>query len=252
MSRPLVLYWDLETSYIKANIWQANREQYIGHEQICKGQVTKVICIGYKWEHEKNAHVIEWDNKKQCSKKALQKFIKILETADLAIAHNGNRFDVKVLNAQAILNGLPPINWPTTDDSLLMARRSFNFPSYRLDYLAKTFLGEGKNPMSFIDWENIIEGETQKIRDKALVKMSKYCKKDVLVLQGVVEAMRAYTQSNVNRSIIKNGNREGCPSCGSNSVHSKGYRTTKAGRYQRFVCNGCGHNFKSHKMEKNK
>lgn len=248
--KPKILYWDIESSYVKANIWRYG-EQYVSHDQIARGQVTKIICIGYKWEHEKKAHVIEWDNKKQDSKQAIKKFIKILETADLAIAHNGNKFDMKVLNAQAILNGLPPINWPATDDSLLLARRHFSFPSYRLDYLAKTFLGEGKNPMSFIDWELILEGETQKIRDKALRKMVRYCKKDVVVLQGVVEAIRAYTNSSVNRSIIINGHREGCPSCGSSSVQSNGFRTTKAGRYRRLRCNSCGHGFKSHKMEKN-
>lgn len=247
--QPRVLYWDLETSYVKANLWRTGK-QYVSHDQIAKGQVTKIICIGYKWEDEKRARVIEWDNKKQDSKQAIKKFIKILETADLAIAHNGNRFDKKVLNAQAILNALPPINWPSTDDSLLMARRHFSFPSYRLDYLAKTFLGTGKDPMSFVDWETILEGPTQKVRDKALRKMVKYCAKDVVVLQGVVEAMRSYVDSTVNRSIIINGNRDGCPSCGSTSVQYNGFRTTKAGRYRRMLCASCGHSFKSHKMEK--
>lgn len=249
MKKPKILIWDVETSYVRARVWHTGK-QYVGHDKIIEGDRTKIICLAYKWVGEKKVHSITWNNRTQNCDSLVKKFSKVIEQADVAIAHNGDRFDVRQYNTQCLMAKEKPVTWPTTEDTLKQLRRVFYLPSYRLDYVARLLFGEGKNPMNFNDWVDIIEGKNQKIRDAALKKMVKYCKKDTLLLERAWLRLAPYLEPKANRSLIENGHRDGCPSCGSEKVQKKGWRTTKAGRYQRFICQSCGHSFKSNKMEK--
>lgn len=248
---PKILIWDVETSYVRARIWHTGK-QYVGHDQIIDGDRTKIICVSYKWVGEKRVHCLQWNNRTQNCDSLVRKFSKVIEKADVAIAHNGDKFDVRQYNTQCLMAGERPVSWPTTEDTLKQIRRIFYLPSYRLDYITKMLFGEGKNPMSRQDWVNVIEGKNQKIRDKALKKMVMYCKKDTALLERTWLKLAPYLEPKASRSILKNGHREGCPNCGSSKLYGHGFRTTKAGRYKRFRCESCGHSFKSHKMEKQK
>lgn len=243
---PRILFWDIESSPILAWIWRPGHKISVSHEQIQKDQKYKIICIAYKWAHEKQVKLINFDIKKQDCTQLLEEFTKILESADVAIAHNGNSFDVKQFNAQRLINNQPPLNWPQTDDTLRQFRKHFAFPSFKLDYLAKTLVGAGKDPMSFQDWLNVVE----KKDPKALQKMGKYCKKDVLRLEQVFNKAKAWFVPKVNASIITNGDTTGCPRCASHQLQKNGFLTTMAGRYQRYHCQSCGHKFKSNIKEK--
>lgn len=245
-NKPKVLFWDVETTYVRARIWNMGK-QYVGHEKIVDGDRTKIICIGYKWLGEKKTHILKWNNKTQDCSKIIRDFSKVVEEADVAIAHNGDRFDVKHFNTQCLLYGLPPVNWPTTEDTLKQLRQKFYLPSYKLDYVAKMLFGEGKNPMNFQDWIDIIEGKNQKTKDAALEKMIKYCKKDVQLLEDAWKVVAPYLEPKVNRSLIKNNHRLGCPSCGNDKVHKDGRKVTKSGIYQRYQCQTCGHKFRGSK-----
>lgn len=238
--KPKVLFYDAETTYVLARIWGTGK-QFIGHDQIVDGQRTKIICIAYKWEDEKKIHCLVWDMKKQNCDKVIEEFSKIVEKADVAIAHNGDRFDVRQINTQRLMAGQGPIAWPTTEDSLKQLRQIFAFPSYKLDYIAKTLLGEGKPPMSRRDWVAVIEDKDE----KALRKMVKYCKRDVQLLADAYARVKPFLKPKVNRAQITMG---GCESCGSEEVQRRGKVTTKAGRYYRYQCQSCGHWFRDTKQ----
>jgi DNA polymerase III epsilon subunit-like protein len=75
----------------------------------------------------------------------------LLDAADYVIAHNGRKFDIGKINARFIINDmLPPAPYRIID-TLEIARKSFNFTSNKLQYLAEALkcapkLQHGKFP----------------------------------------------------------------------------------------------------------
>jgi hypothetical protein len=240
---PKILVWDVETSPVKAWIWRTGSKINVSHDQIVDGQQTDIICICYKWHGQNKVHSLDWGVKKQDSSKMIEEFTKVVEQADIVLAHNGDRFDMKHFNTQRLLKGQPPIAWPTSEDTLKMVRKHFNFTSNRLDYLSRTLVGGGKDRMTFRDWVDIVDYKSE----KALKKMIKYCKKDVELLDKVFTKIKPYVDLKVNRSLIKNNNRLGCANCGSEETQKYGVITTRTGRYQKIKCKSCGHVYRHHK-----
>ena len=68
------LYFDIEVSPNLGFFWQSGYKLNISHDNIIKERA--VICIAYKWAHEKYVHCIEWN--KGNDKQLLKDFIKIL------------------------------------------------------------------------------------------------------------------------------------------------------------------------------
>lgn len=171
MSNLKVLFYDCETSPFRAWLWRVGSKISVGHDQIVDGDRTDVICVAWKWLGESKVHSLNWGLKAQDSSTLIKEFTKVVESADLVIGHNGDAFDTKQINTQRLLHNQPPIAWPTSDDTLKQMRKHFAFPSFKLDYLAKTLAGAGKSPMAFRDWIDIVQYK----KAKKLKKMIKYC-----------------------------------------------------------------------------
>ena len=62
---------------------------------------------------------------------------KLLNEADVIITQNGDAFDVKKLNARAIINKLPPIKPVRSIDILKEGRKIFKFTSHKLEYYSR-------------------------------------------------------------------------------------------------------------------
>lgn len=228
---PRVLIYDIETKYLLARIWNTG-QQYVSPEQIVDGDTPDIICVAWKWLGKKGVHSLNWGLNEQNSKAMVEEFTKVIESADLAIAHNGSGFDIKHLNSQRLLHGLDPINWPSTDDSLYLFRSKFYFPSFKLDYLAKILTGSGKAPMNFVDWVDVVERKDP----DALAKMERYCRRDVLKLaQTLAPALHFFKLKDA---------KSPCPECGSRQNHSKGYDHQEGKKFQKRKCIDCGHNFR--------
>lgn len=229
--KPLrILLWDVETKYLLARVWNTGK-QYVTPEQIVDGQTPDIICLAYKWLGKPGVHSLNWGLKEQNSRPMVEAFTKIIESADLAIAHNGGQFDIKHFNTQRLLYGLEPVNWPSTDDSLQLFRAKFYFPSYKLDYLAKILTGSGKTPMNFTDWVNVVERKDP----DALDKMERYCRRDVLKLSQTVKSALKFFK-------LKSP-KHPCPKCESRHTQSKGYKNTDGQKMQRRQCMDCGEPF---------
>ena len=236
MSKPKILLYDIETAPTLAWIWRTGK-QFVSHDQIKEGQKSGIICICYKWADQKTVHSLDWGIQKQNSEKMIESFGKILESADVAIAHNGDRFDLRQINTQRLLNEQPPIAWPTTEDTLKQFRKHFYLPSYSLDYLSKLLTGSGKDRMGFQDWIDIVE----KKDPKALEKMIKYCQKDVLKLQEVWEKQARFSKPKIHAGIASGVGRDSCPRCASESYQRYGFSLRIAGKYQKYLCAQCRH-----------
>ena len=146
---------------------------------------------------KRKVHSIEWNE--NGDKQLLEELVPVMLEADEIIAQNGDRFDIPYINTRILANELPcgPI-WKTVD-TLVIARRRFKFPSNRLDALGHFLLGEGKIHTEFGMWVDIKEDDCP----VAMRKMVKYCKKDVVLLQKVYEAIAGFHRPKTHAGVMK-------------------------------------------------
>jgi hypothetical protein len=74
------------------------------------------------------AKTINWGWHKQDTASVIEKFDKIIKQADITIGKNSDRFDVKHINTQRFLAGLPALpEWASiTDDVEKQLRKHLN------------------------------------------------------------------------------------------------------------------------------
>ena len=235
-SNKKILFFDIETAPTLAWIWRTGK-QYISHSQIKDNQRTGIICICYKFLNEDKVRALNWGSDDQSSEKMIEEFSRVVASADLIVGHNGDRFDMRHINTQRLLNNQPPISWPTSEDTLKQFRKVFFLPSYSLDYISKLLTGSGKDRMEFRDWIDIVQDK----KALALKKMISYCKKDVLKLEQIWRKASKYCQVKIHQGVAAGVGRESCPRCASEAFIKDGFKLTRIGRQQRYQCKECSY-----------
>jgi len=181
-------------------------------------QITKGLC--------------DYPHKLGDDKALVKELHDLINQADIVIAHNGDRFDIKKMNTRFILHGLNPPEPYKTVDTLKIARKHFAFNSNKLDDLG-AFLGVGrkiKHP-GFDLWLGC-EAEDP----KAWALMKKYNKQDVLLLERIYLKLRPWIQNHPDTTL----NPTGCRNCGSTKFQKRGFGITRGKVHQRYQCNSCG------------
>jgi DNA polymerase elongation subunit (family B) len=165
---------------------------------------------------------------------------KVLDEADVLIAHNGDAFDLKILNARFVANGLNAPSAYKTVDTLKVAKKYFKFNNNSLNELGQ-YLQEGKKAPTggFETWTKCMAGDKE-----AWNRMTKYNIQDVELLERVYLRLRPFMEAHPNLNTIappKTKTTEfACQTCQSTNTTKRGFAVTKMGRYQRFQCNSCG------------
>lgn len=247
MPEPKILFYDIETSHNLVAVFKLFGEDYISPDNIV--QERYIICASWKWLGGKKVTASALpDNARLFAKnpnndyhvcKALHD---ILSQADVIVAHNGDKYDIKFTEGRMIAHGLPPLPPIVKIDTLKVAKSRFLFNSNRLDYIGKYLrVGQKKHTSNGL-WLRVLQ------HDKAAIaEMVKYNKQDVLLLERVFLKLRPYMANHINRQLF--GNRVGCPRCGSAKVQARGFARTTTGVYQRWQCE-CGGWFRSKKATK--
>jgi len=227
------LYFDIETSPNIGFFWQSGFKLNIGPQNIIKERA--IICICYKWEDEKETHSFNWDAK-QCDKKMLQDFIKVLNTADETIGHNGDKFDLAWVRTRCLFHGIDMFPNYTTIDTLKVARSKFKFNSNKLNYIAQ-FLGIGQKIKTDYDlWKDIVLKKDKKAMDN----MVKYCKMDVILLEKVHKALSNHIPAKTHFGVIFGEGRGSCPECGSDDLIKNNKVVTASGLTRiQYKCKTC-------------
>ena len=228
------LFYDLEVSPNVVFSWNVGYDIRLNPNSIIKERA--VICIGYKWQHEKEAKCLSWDEK-QCDKKMLLEFLEIAGRADELVAQNGDKFDLPWLKTRWLFHGVKTIPRFKTADTLQWARRQFRFNSNKLDYMAE-FLGIGNKLHTDFDlWRDIVLN-----KDKAAMKkMVDYCKQDVLLLERVWNRLQLAVSPKQHNAVLLGGSKWQCPRCASDEVQLRGKSTTAGGTiHHRAQCMNCG------------
>lgn len=234
MEQPRILFYDIETKPLLAYVWKTGK-QFVDQSQLKAGDdVIDIISIGYCWNDGKPAKVLDWGFKEKNSEPMIKFFDRQLMLADIAVAYNGDRFDLKHINTQRMLRGLIPIGKVATDDPLKQVRNHFALPSNKLDYLSKILGMGGKHKMSLQDWVDIVEQ-----RDEgALKRMVEYNKKDVEDLRDIYNRVMPYCAPKLNLSALQGA--PACSHCGSHNIVKNGTRLMGLTRYQAYFCNDHG------------
>lgn len=229
-----VMVADIETSPNVGYFWRPGYNITLSPDNIVDER--KIICVAYKYLGDKKVHSLEWD-KHQNDKEVVREFSRLMSEADAVIFHNGDSFDIKWVKGRVLYHKLPPLTNVTSIDTLKLSRQNFNLNSHKLDYLAHYLGSEGKMATNFSLWKKVMAGDK-----KALKYMVDYCKKDVVELETVFQEMLPYVDKMpVHVGILTGGSRDDCPSCGSSKQQKRGTKVTRAGKYQRFQCQSCGH-----------
>jgi len=157
-----------------------------------------------------------------------------IEQADVVIAHNGNRFDVKVLNARFFLNGLMRPSPYQVIDTLKITQNTFKFSSHKLDYISQIVFDKKKLETELDLWIRCTLGEQD-----ALDYMLEYNIKDTLLLEEAYIMLRPWMKSHPNMAIYSDATESCCPVCMSNDYAESGQYVTPAGSYTSYRCNKC-------------
>lgn len=234
---PKVLVFDIETSPLKAYVWQ--HSVYGGN--VSEGQVLSewfMLTWSAKWLFDDivmSARLTGKEAKAEDDSRVVKELWELLNDADIVIAHNGDRFDVPNMNTRFIVNNLPPTNPYQTVDTVRVARRQFGFTHNNLNALARVFGFDAKLDTDFELWKRCIDGD-----DEALKEMEEYNKHDVELLEEVYLKLRPWIKSHPNLGLFVESDEAICPNCGNSKITWTGkYYYTQTGKYATYRCD-CG------------
>ena len=231
---PKILIFDIETLPMHVRVWGLYKQR-IPHTNVIKDWI--VLSWAAKWLMDNNMmsdiltplEVTDRDDKRICDS-----IWKLIDEADIIIAHNLERFDIRKLNSRFLINGLNPPSPYQSIDTLKHSQKIFAHSSHRLDWLGKLVRNEGKVDTDYNLWIRCENGEQD-----ALDYMLAYNKEDVGLLEEVYMWMRAWIRSHPNIGIYMDLQEPVCANCGSNNLVSVGYYYTPAGKYESVRCE-CG------------
>ncbi len=241
-----ILVFDIETSPNMAYVWRCYKENINPAQMITE---TKVICWSAKWlgseevmfdsisndMPEGNCSLQDWieqDDSRVCAT-----LYELFNEADIVVAHNGRAFDCTHLNTRWMGLGFPPPQPYQIFDTLKSARHVFNFPTNKLEGIAKYLgLGSKVSHQGFSLWTQCMGGDKD-----AWAKMEEYCVFDTVLLERVYMKIRAWDPRHPSVSLAAGGHTVRCRICASTAMHEidKPSRTAVSS-FPTYRCESCG------------
>lgn len=265
------LTYDIETSYLLAYLFGLGK-QVVRHGNLVAGaSVAHIICITY-CINDGPVECLTFDINTGSDKDLIERFDKIVKSCDVVIGKNSDSFDVRHINTQRLLAGLPAFpDWADVSEDLeKQLRKYFWFPSYSLDYVSELLGYGGKRKMESEDWKNILnlvlankvknfagrligtaaanavchvffnKSYRQVVKDglRCFKKMCEYGKKDTKDTRKILVQIRPYVKpkhtANLDPRI------PACIQCGSKDVVRNGTSVIGTVLKQRYKCKDCG------------
>lgn len=231
MNKLKVLLFDIENSPNTVFTWGLWEQNVIA---VQKG--WELLSFSYKWLGENTVHCYTRLDFKDKTDKSLTKELKrVLEEADVLIAHNGDEFDIKKANAKFVEHNLGPLSDKQKIDTKKVAKKYFKFNSNSLDALGDLLkVGRKVKTGGFDLWLGCMNGDK-----KSFATMAKYNKQDVLLLERVYLKLRPWM---INHPNISNYEKvpHSCPKCAGTELKSQGIRRTRTNEFRRYLCLSCG------------
>lgn len=234
---PRILHLDIETSLMQ--VWTFGlHNQYLTIDDIIEDWNILSFCA--KW-HGTGPAIYQSLRKQRnpVNDFGLCKSLhRMLSEADIVVAHNGKRFDMKKIRSRMSHNRMPPIPDVRIIDTLLEIRRVFGHTSNKLAYITANFGADGmrKNSHGKFPGKKLwIACQTG--NQQAWDEMEVYNIPDVLSMEAAFVDLRPWFQGAQNLAVFQEPH-DGmtCPNCGGHDHKKKGLRYTQVGQYQRYQC----------------
>ena len=236
-SKLKILLFDVETAPCRGYMWSLWKEA--GSMSFVEAD-WYLLCWAAKWLGSKqvmSSGLTDFDGYKKSpenDKEVLQKLWKLLDEADIVIAHNGAQFDRCKVNSRFVANGIMPPAPYRIIDTLQVARKTFAFTSNRLNDLGEALrVGKKLDTGGFGLWKKCGSGDP-----KAWKKMVAYCKRDVLLLERVYLKLRPFMEQHP--TVVMEPSDALCLKCGSDKIHYRGYGYTNLSKFRKYSCTACG------------
>lgn len=229
-----LLIIDIETRPNLAWVWGL-WQQNVAINQIQES--GSVICFAAKWHGDKRVmfHSDHHDGHDGMLKAAWE----LMDEADAIIHFNGRAFDIKHLNREFLLAGMPPPSPHVDIDLLATVRQRFKFPSNKLQYISESLgIGSKVHHDGFDLWVRCMAGE-----DKAWSQMKKYNVQDVRLTEEAYDILLPWITTHPNVSLY-DSRPDACPKCGGTNHHRRGVRHTSSQSYRQYQCNNCNSYFR--------
>ena len=236
MPAPRILFIDIETSPIIAAVWNLYEANAI---YVLRD--TYILSVAYKWLGEKQAKskslpdFPRYKKHKHCDRELCRFLWKLLDEANIVVAHNGKKFDIKKINSRLLVHKCKPYSQIKIVDTLVEARRTFAFDSNKQDNISRYLGGPRKlkNPEGL--WERC---SGDKYDRAAWEQMAAYNRRDVDGLEVNYDFLKGWMPNHPNLNLY-NGS-SSCPTCQSSRVTRRGMNYGKSVVRQRMLCLDCG------------
>lgn len=226
-----VLTLDIETAPNLAHVW-ALWKQDIPPSMLV--EVGGVIAFAAKWLGEKP--VMFYSDFHDGHEAMIARAHQLIDEADVIIHYNGTSFDMKHLNREFLLAGLPPPSPVHEIDLFKVVKQRFRFVSNRLNSVVKELgIGQKATHTGFDLWKRCMAGD-----EKAWATMRRYNKRDVVITERLYLRVRPWVKTHPHVRVDDQGPRPTCGRCGSQRLQRRGVATTTLGTFQRFQCQSCG------------
>jgi len=232
---PNVLLLDIETLPMEVFVWGLYKQR-ISPDKVIKDWCMLSYAAKWLFHQEMTYDILTSEEAlKRDDSRICNSLWKLMEEADVVIAHNGIRFDIRAINARFILNGLKKPSPYQVIDTLIQSRKTFMFSSHKLNYLGQILIRKEKLDTDFDLWRDCVQG-----KQEALDYMLKYNIEDVNLLEEVYVQIRGWITSHPNMIIYAEATESCCPVCTSKDIEEKGEYVTTVNAYTSLRCNNCG------------
>lgn len=239
VKKPRVLLLDLENApsvVVAFNRFKVNLTQ----DHVLR-EGGWLISYAYKWqgENEIYGNVLTPDEALNADDSGLlMELWELVEQADAIVYHNGLNFDLPLLKARMLVQGLPPIRKVKSIDTLQLVKE-FKLNSNKLNSLGKQLdIGSKLDHEGIQLWIKCMEGNPE-----ALQHMLSYNKVDIELLEEVYNAIKPYSTRHPNLAVYY-GDKPRCNICCSPNVKPTGNTvSTNLSVFTEYVCE-CGARFK--------
>ena len=234
---PKILIFDLETAPLSAYVWGRWNQNVFLDATISE---WFVLCWSAKWlysDYIMSNKLTSEEAINEDDSRIMKSLWKLIDEADIVIAHNAKKADIKWMNTRFILNDLNPPSSYHIIDTLEVAKREFKFSSNKLDALAGYFGIEHKLDTDFNLWKRCLKGD-----EEALNYMCEYNKVDVEILEEVYLQLRPWIKNHPNCGNLLTSVEPICSICSSKNLEllEDKYYYTSIGKYQLYRCKNCG------------
>lgn len=212
---PKILIFDLETSPELGYVW-GRFKQFLAPVQV--EQRSYLLTWSAKWLGEKEVMADAINNYRQTETKygqdddleVVTSIWHLLDECDVAVAHNGLRFDFPYLNSRFAYHGLGMPSPYKAVDTCKIAKKYFRFPANSLKELGIYLnIDTPKLDTDFQLWIDCMHG----VRG-AWDYMVEYNKFDVKLLEEVYLRIRPYDKSHPNLALYYEGDEVRNPTSG--------------------------------------